>query len=142
MSAVCVPAAHADRDYGDRHWQSHHWRGDIHEFHRHDLDHWRGGHWYRGPHGGRLGWWWIVGGIWYFYPQPVYPYPDPYVPPVVVVPQAAMPAPPPVVAAPPVAAPPPAGPAAPSNWYYCESPRGYYPYVPDCATGWRMVPAQ
>ena len=85
-AAAFVPAAHADRD--------HHWHGDIHRFAGHDYDHWRGGHWYRGPHGGRSGWWWVVGGGWYFYPQPVYPYPDPYVPPMVAVPQPVVPAPP------------------------------------------------
>jgi hypothetical protein len=25
-------------------------------------------------------------------------------------------------------------------WYYCETSRGYYPYVKDCATGWKAVP--
>ena len=39
-----------------------------------------------GRHGGRGGWWWVVGDAWYYYPQPVYPYPDPYTPPVVVAP--------------------------------------------------------
>jgi hypothetical protein len=46
-----------------------------------------GGHFYRGTLGwdrgawrhevrnGRYGWWWDVGGAWYFYEQPVYPYP-------------------------------------------------------------------
>jgi hypothetical protein len=27
-------------------------------------------------------------------------------------------------------------------WYYCDNPRGYYPSVPACATGWRAVPRQ
>jgi hypothetical protein len=30
-------------------------------------------------------------------------------------------------------------PAAPQYWYYCESPRGYYPYVPQCPGGWLEV---
>jgi hypothetical protein len=31
---------------------------------------------------------------------------------------------------------------APSTtWYYCDSPRGYYPYAPQCHTGWHAVPA-
>ena len=25
-------------------------------------------------------------------------------------------------------------------WYYCETSRGYYPYVKECATGWKAVP--
>jgi len=27
-----------------------------------------------------------------------------------------------------------------SWWYYCESSRGYYPYVRECPTGWQRVP--
>lgn len=25
-------------------------------------------------------------------------------------------------------------------WYYCETARGYYPYVKDCPGGWKAVP--
>ena len=25
-------------------------------------------------------------------------------------------------------------------WYYCETSRGYYPYVKDCPGGWKAVP--
>lgn len=110
---------------------------DIHHFHEHDFDHWRGGHWIHGPHLGRAGWWWVVGGTWYFYPAPTYPYPDPYVPPAVV---AAPPAG--VPAAPPVAAVPQSSPAAPppaAQYYFCDRPRGYYPYVPACRIPWRVV---
>lgn len=98
---------------------------DIHHFHEHDFDRWRGGRWIHGAHGGRLGWWWVVGGGWYFYPAPVYPYPDPYVPPVV-----AVPAPPPAVAT-----------ASPAQYYFCDRPRGYYPYVAACRVPWRVVVA-
>ena len=96
------------------------WRGDIHRFRDHDFDRWRGGHWWRGWHDGRQGWWWLTMGGWYYYPAPVYPYPDPYRPPVVAVP----------------------APAGQPVWYYCASPPGYYPYVPQCATAWQMVPAR
>jgi hypothetical protein len=61
-----------------------------------------------------------VAGARYFYPTPVYPYPDPYLPP------AAVPSPPP---------------AETQYWYYCPDPAGYYPYVPQCRTGWEQVPA-
>jgi hypothetical protein len=27
-----------------------------------------------------------------------------------------------------------------SYWYYCESSRGYYPYVKECPSGWKAVP--
>jgi len=30
-------------------------------------------------------------------------------------------------------------PAAPPYLYYCESPRGYYPSVPQCPGGWLQV---
>jgi hypothetical protein len=32
---------------------------------------WEGGQWRHEAHGGRYGWWWDVGGVWYFYPQPL-----------------------------------------------------------------------
>lgn len=104
------------------------WHGDMHRFHDHDYPHWREGRWYHGDHGGHFGWWWIAADMWYFYPAPVYPYPDPYVPPAVVV----EPPSPPVSEGPPPAA----------VWYYCKSSRNYYPYVSVCPEGWRTVPAQ
>jgi hypothetical protein len=63
-----------------------------------------------------------------------YPY---YAPPPVVY------APPPVVYAPPVYAPPPQQPIAQQaqTWYYCDNPKGYYPYVQQCGNGWRQTPA-
>jgi hypothetical protein len=39
---------------------------------------------------------------------------------------------------------PPAGASTQSTaemWYYCDSARAYYPYVPECKEGWRPVPA-
>jgi hypothetical protein len=43
----------------------------------------------------------------------------------------------------PTAALPPqtAAPAAAGIWYYCDSAQKYYPYVSQCAEGWRTVPA-
>jgi hypothetical protein len=98
------------------------WHGDIRRFHEHDLDRWRGGHWFRGEHFGRAGWWWIVDGTWYLYPAPIYPYPDPYVPPAVV-----------------TQAPP--SPAT-QYWYYCPGANAYYPYVAECPGGWTPVAPQ
>lgn len=93
------------------------WRGP-HPYHGPEIDRWHGGNWWHGPHGGRDGWWWIVGGVWYWYPAPVYPYPDPYLPPGVVA-------------------------AAPGMqyYYYCPNPPGYYPAVPACPSPWQMVAA-
>jgi len=98
------------------------WHGDIHRFHEADYQHWRGGHWFHGRHGGRGGWWWIVGGVWYNYNAPIYPYPDPYTPPMLVVEPTA-----PVAVAP------------PAYVYYCGNPAGYYPYVNQCYTSWQKL---
>jgi hypothetical protein len=161
-SGLLAPVAEAQhREYPGREWH-----GDIRHFHERDFVRWRGGRWVHGWHGRTFGWWWVVGGAYYAYPAPVYPYPDPYTPPAVVVApappavivQAPVPASPAVVIqtpppAPPVAAaapPPPAPPAPPvaaapagqpGTWYYCDSPQGYYPYVPQCKVQWRAVPA-
>lgn len=110
------------------------WGGprDIRHFEDRHRSVWVSGRWHHGPHEGRVGWWWIVAGTWYFYPWPVYPYPDPYIPPVVVV----QPAPAPETA------PPEVQPQAQvQNWYYCEASKSYYPYVSSCPAGWKEVPA-
>jgi hypothetical protein len=122
LAAITSLPAEADRHDG--------WHGDIRHFESHDMGHWRGGNWHHGRHDGQLGWWWVVAGAWYFYPQPVYPYPDPYQPPVVVVQSSSPPAP--------SAAPQP---STAQYWYYCEAAKGYYPYVPSCPGGWKAVPA-
>jgi hypothetical protein len=103
---------------------------DYHHFTPREMTVWRGGRWYHGGRNGRFGWWWQVGGIWYYYAQPVYPYPT-YVAPVVYV-APLPPAPPPPVA---VGLPPP------TYWYYCDNPAGYYPAVAACSGGWQPVPA-
>ena len=103
------------------------WHGNIERFHEHDWQLWRNGHWSRLRHGGRMGWWWVVGTNWYFYPTPVYPYPNPWEPPPVT------------LVNPPLNVSPPAPPA--TYWYYCEASRSYYPYVPECAGAWTQVPA-
>ncbi len=69
---------------------------------------------WHGEYGSRLGWWWIVGPDWYWYPAPVYPYPDPYLPPGAVA----------------------------GFWYWCDFYHQYYPFVGACPSGWRAVPAQ
>jgi len=28
------------------------------------------------------------------------------------------------------------------TWYYCDDSKTYYPYVKECSSGWRAVPAQ
>ncbi len=45
--------------------------------------------------------------------------------------------PPVVVQQPPVYVQP--APPAPTYWYYCQNPQGYYPYVQQCPGGWTQV---
>jgi len=159
LTALAAPAL------ADERWREHErheeWHGEgrhPHDFRGREFHHfdereraiWIGGRWHHDWYGGRFGWWWEVGGVWYFYPEPIYPYPtyiasevviEPAPPPVVVVapPPAPPPPPPPVV----VAAPPLPQPGAPPPqfWYYCDSAGGYYPYVANCPEAWRPVPA-
>ena len=99
---------------------------DVGHFRGHDLEVWRGGHWFHEWHNGHFGWWWFAGGVWYFYDAPVYPYPTVVSEVTVVEPM--------------TAPPPPQGAAAPM-YYYCDNPAGYYPYVATCPTPFRPVPA-
>jgi hypothetical protein len=80
---------------------------------------WEGGRWRHEMHNGRYGWWWDVGGVWYFYPQPM-DGPPAYVSDVEVMDDYAGPDdagpdpgyPPPVAYAPPPPPPPAPDPAA------------------------------
>jgi hypothetical protein len=95
-----------------------------------NFDVWRGGHWHHGWYGPRYGWWWSVPSAgYYYYPEPVYPYPDYYRPPTVIVERDAPP-------------PPASGPPPQQFWYYCKDSDAYYPYVDDCRSEWRKVPAK
>jgi hypothetical protein len=113
VPAVAQHAGHAGHWGGaDGAWHEHDgWHGDMRHF---DHGRWRGGHWWNGNYGGRVGWWWIIGPDWYWYPAPIYPYPDPFVPPD----------------------------AAAGSWYWCDVYQQYYPYVGNCPSGWRAVPPQ
>jgi len=111
------------------HGQYGHSGHDLGSYHGHDFghftaderDHWQHGEWRHSWHNGHYGWWWFVGGDWFFYPGPIYPYPeyvgpdywydyeDEYGPPSYY-------------------------------WYYCEDPAGYYPYVQQCNGPWQPVP--
>lgn len=82
--------------------------------------HWQHGRWWHGGHHGRIGWWWFASGIWYWYPEPVYPYPA-------------------EISAEAVYDYAPEG-RSDDSWYYCEDPKGYYPYVKSCNGEWKPVP--
>jgi len=69
-------------------------------------------------------------GVPLFVPGPWY-YPPPYYPPAVYAPPVYAPVVQPTYVAPPA-----------QSWYYCDNPKGYYPYVNSCSTGWRPVPAK
>lgn len=107
--------------------------GPVYRF---EWNSWRGGRWYHSWHNGIYGWWWVIGDDWFDYPAPVYPYPYPvyyYDDPV----YDEGPAPYDYNAGPP----PESAPPVEQSWYYCDNPRGYYPYVRSCPGGWRAVPA-
>ena len=95
-----------------------------------------GGWWHNGWHGGWWGWGypgWCCNGwgnsVSFSFGFPVaYPY---YAYPV------AVPESPPVTVVQPAAAP---GPAPQQSWYFCSNPKGYYPYVQNCSSGWSSVP--
>ncbi|MBP0109781.1 hypothetical protein [Bradyrhizobium vignae] len=85
-----------------RDWGGHTYRGNLA---------WDGGRWRHEVRNGRSGWWWDVGGVWYYYPErmagpPAYISED-YIDDVPVAY-----APPPVAYAPPPPPPPPADPGA------------------------------
>jgi hypothetical protein len=79
-----------------------------------------------------------VGPLWYpWHPWYGYPYPYPY--------PYAYPAPPVVIERPEpqvYVQSQPAQPPAQNYWYYCEDPKGYYPYVSQCPRGWMQVVPQ
>jgi len=84
------------------------WAGNPRSF---DLARWQGGNWQHMSHGGRLGWWWVVGPDWYYFDEPVYPYPDLYTPM-----------------------------SQPLGWWYwCDPLQEYYPYVTSCPVPWESV---
>ncbi|WP_027555204.1 hypothetical protein [Bradyrhizobium sp. Cp5.3] len=87
-----------------RDWGGHSYRGNLA---------WEGGRWRHEVHNGRSGWWWDVGGVWYYYPQPMEG-PPAYISEDYIdnVPVAYAPPPPPVAYAPPPPPPPPADPGA------------------------------
>ena len=73
--------------HGPRHSQN--FRGRV----NHGQLAWKRGRWHHATRKGRFGWWWAVGGVWYFYPEPFEGPPD-YVSDIEVVDETT-PAPPP-----------------------------------------------
>jgi hypothetical protein len=116
-------------------------------FYGHDYTHftprevtlWHGGAWHHEFRDGRYGWWYAADGIWYFYDEPIYPYPT-FVPDVVYIPEddyddGSD------YADEPEAPPPPYGQPASYYYYFCQDTQTYYPYVTSCTSPWQPVPA-
>ena len=132
LSLSMAGAAHAD-DWDHHRGNDHdNYRGEYHGEHHgyaygHDNDHdWddhrpshhehsyplrvlNDGHWYRGDHNGRTGWWWVIQNSWFLQPEPPMIAPNVYAPRPV------------------------------NFAYYCQAPRGYYPNVLQCLTPWQQV---
>ncbi len=85
-------------------------------------------HWH-----GSVGVWIGPGPYWYgapyYYPPPYYAYPPAYAPAY----------PPAVVVDPEYSQPSVHVPPQQSFWYFCPQSNGYYPYVPECPSGWQQV---
>lgn len=105
-------------------------------FYRSPVHGWRGGHWVHDRHGGRLGWWWVVGPSWHFFARPY-----PSTPPQTVIIQQVPATPPPQVTvvqpSPPAATPAPQTPVL----YYCKAKGTFYPDTMTCPGGWSISTA-
>jgi hypothetical protein len=91
------------------------------QFTAHEREQWQHGGWRHEEHHGHHGWWWVVGDLWFFYPQPIFPYPT-YVGPDYYYDYYDN------------------YPEPSYYWYYCEDPAGYYPYIQQCNVEWQAVP--
>lgn len=94
---------------------------DFAHFSPQDRSLWQGGAWRHVMHNGYLGWWWVIGDSWFYYPAPIYPYPL-YVGPEYYYDYYSY------------------YPAPSYYWYHCEDPLGYYPNVQMCNVPWEAVP--
>jgi hypothetical protein len=45
-------------------------RREVGAFSERERAVWYGGHWRHEMHGGRMGYWWEINGVWYFYDRP------------------------------------------------------------------------
>jgi len=104
---------------------------DVRYFNDREWGRWRSGYWQRDYYDGRFGWWYDVGGVYYPYDAPIWPYPLSVAP--LIVAEAAVAPPPPMPIAP--------LPALPRVAYHCASPEGFYPEVGACDAGWAMFAA-
>jgi hypothetical protein len=132
-------------------WPRHHWYDPGFDYHR-----WRGGYWFQGAYLNWYGWWWVVDSTWYYYPQPIYPYPNPNAPPAYYVQVQSAPAivGPTTVQSAQLPTPAPSPSYSPGNSpasgpkpqqafsYYCAATRSYFPIVRSCDSGWTAIPVK
>ena len=134
-----TPGAHQRSEWNNYHFSSR----DVSRFNSSERNRWTHGRWHHGRHNHRFGWWWFANGGWFFYDQPIYPYPgyvssdayygedysdggnydydydgdsgDSYSDD--------------------------SGAASANDgyWYYCRDPEGYYPDIRKCRTDWQRV---
>jgi hypothetical protein len=91
----------------------------ITQFNPQQREAWTHGTWRHARHNGHFGWWWFFNDFWFFYQEPIYPFPtyvgdyygDDYY-------------------------------GSDNYSYWCDDPRGYYPYVQECYDDWIPVPPQ
>lgn len=119
-SRVHVPISESEvRKPEPRPDTQHNFRGRIYaQLTTDEQGFWQTGTWRHESHNGHLGWWWVVGGYWYFYPEAAYPYPttiSDYTYPMPMI--------------------------SSQYLYYCGDPPGYYPEVKSCYDPWQLIPA-
>ncbi len=144
-----------DRDFVARHEHDFHTR-DVRAFDHREFERWRHGLWRNEWHYGRRGWWWDVDGVWYDYPDPIFPYPlvvtalTVYEQPVIDGPDLQVEELPSAeimqasapgsrdVATPtqPVIAPLP---PPPPGRYACADPSGFFPDLSECHADWTLM---
>jgi hypothetical protein len=95
---------------------------------------WHRGHWVHDRHGGRLGWWWVVGPVWHYYSRPHSFVVVEQAPPVIV--EQAPPATPVTVVQPAPA------PAPSPVLYYCKATGTHYPETLHCPGAWLVMTAE
>jgi hypothetical protein len=127
-----------DHAFAEQHRHDFHDR-DVRSFSARELAAWRGGAWRNEWHYGRRGWWWEVDGVWYGYPEPIWPYPF-EVAPLVVYDTPFIDGP--DLTAEEIGSDPaiPPLPPAPVGWFRCASPGGAFPTVGTCGESWELVP--
>ncbi len=140
-----------DREFTASHKHDFH-TTHVRDFTPREFAAWRGGHWRNEWHYGRRGWWWQVGGVWYGYAEPIFPFPEEVAPLDVYataqvegedleqyeMPPDALPDSPNPGGLPRIAA----LPAAPSGSYTCGDPDGPFPDVARCGQPWQFQPVQ